>query len=230
MELPLPFITLEKSVGIHFRNKEFLLRALTHRSAVREARANGHNERLEFLGDAVLELVATEYLFQYRDKSEGELTNWRAALVRGEHLAQVAKDMQLGQYLFMSKGEEASGGREKDSTLANAVEAFIGAVFLDQGYDTAREFCYERILVHLQKLIALGRDRDHKSVFQEKSQEHKGVTPHYDVVSESGPDHDKKFVCSACINDEIIATGEGNSKQRAEQDAARRALLKLEWN
>lgn len=230
MELPLPFITLEKSVGIHFRNKEYLMRALTHRSAVRQARANGHNERLEFLGDAVLELVATEYLFQYKDKSEGELTNWRAALVRGEHLAKVARDIQLGQYLFMSNGEEASGGREKDSTLANAVEAFIGAVFLDQGYETAKEFCYERILVHLNQLIAQGRDRDHKSVFQEKSQEFKGVTPHYEVVSEVGPDHDKIFTCAAYIDDELIAKGEGNSKQRAEQEAAKKALAKLKWS
>lgn len=229
MEFPLPFITLEKSIGIHFRNKEYLLRALTHRSAVREARSNGHNERLEFLGDAVLELVATEYLFQYRDKSEGELTNWRAALVRGEHLAQVAAEIRLGDFLFVSKGEEASGGREKQSTLANAVEALIGAIFLDQGYEAAKDFCYERILVHLQRLLQQGRDRDHKSVFQEKAQERRSVTPHYEVASEAGPDHDKTFVTAAYIGEELIAKGEGNSKQKAEQDAAKNALTTLGW-
>lgn len=230
MQLPAPVIHLEKTIGLHFRNKDYLLRALTHRSAARKSRESGHNERLEFLGDAVLELVATEYLFQFREKSEGELTNWRAALVRGEHLSNVARNIKLGDYLFMSRGEEASGGREKDSTLANAVEALIGAIFLDQGYEKAKDFCQTYILVHLRQLIAQGRDRDHKSVFQEKAQEHLGITPHYLVIGESGPDHSKKFTCAAYLDEALIAEGTGNSKQRAEQNAAKKALKAKEWN
>ena len=229
MKYPAPFVQLEKTVNIHFRNKDILAEALTHRSAVRESRAHGHNERLEFLGDAVLELVATEHLFQFQNKAEGELTNWRAALVCGEHLATVAKAIKLGEYLFMSKGEEASGGRNKESTLANAVEALIGAIFLDQGYEAASTFCHEHILLHLQQLVAQGRDKDHKSHFQEKAQEHEDTTPHYKVVSESGPDHSKTFVCAAYINDDFIAEGIGNSKQRAEQEAAKKALKEKGW-
>lgn len=228
-DLPLPFIHLEKEIGVHFRNKDFLLQALTHRSAVRESRAHGHNERCEFLGDAVLELVATEHLYQFREKTEGEMTNWRAALVRGEHLAKVGRSIKLGQYLFMSRGEEASGGRDKESTLANAVEAVIGAIFLDQGYEAANDFCHKYIILDLHELVAQGKDRDEKSVFQERSQELLGVTPHYDVISESGPDHDKIFVCAAFLADEKVAEGEGTSKQKAEQAAAKAALKVKEW-
>lgn len=229
MDLPLSFTHLEKDIGIHFHDKDVLARALTHRSSVRKSREDGHNERLEFLGDAVLELVATAFLFQFREKTEGELTNWRAALVKGEHLAEVAQQFKLGQYLYMSKGEEASGGREKPSTLANAVEALIGAIFLDQGYDSAADFCDKYILVHLNKLVAQGKDKDEKSTFQEKAQEEEGITPHYDVISEEGPDHDKIFVCAAYIGEEKVAEGTGNSKQRAEQEAAKAALKAKGW-
>jgi len=229
MSTPLAPVNLEKTIGLSFRNKDLLHQALTHRSAVRESRAHGHNERLEFLGDAVLELVSTAYLFRYEEKSEGELTNWRAALVKGEHLSSVAKEIKLGEYVHMSKGEEASGGREKTSTLANSLEALIGAIFLDRGYEDAQKFCEEYILVHLQKLLAQGKDRDFKSVFQEIAQEKTGVTPHYDVISEKGPDHDKEFICAAFIEDEKIAEGKGNSKQRAEQEAAKAALKAKGW-
>ena len=205
------------------------MEALTHRSAVRKTQSKKHNERLEFLGDAVLELAVTEYLFHYSDKSEGELTNWRAALVRGDHLASVAQEIKLGEYIFLSRGEEASGGREKTSTLANALEALIGAIYLDKGFDPAKEFCQEYIIVRLEQILAKGMDRDDKSVFQEKCQELLSVTPHYDVLEESGPDHDKHFVSAVFIRKEQIAKGEGNSKQKAEQGAAKAALEVKGW-
>src|SRR3990167_2794419 len=193
MSQPQPHVLLERMVGIHFRSKELLLQALTHRSAVRERRITGHNERLEFLGDAVLELAATEHLYHLSDKPEGELTNWRSALVQREHLAIVARDIQLGSYLMLSRGEEASGGRERDSNLANALEALIGAIFLDKGFEAAKDFCHKFILHRLEGLLAAGKDRDEKSVFQERAQEKHGITPHYETISAIGPDHDKNF-------------------------------------
>lgn len=229
MSNPESFVLLEKAIGTAFRNKDFLVQALTHRSAMRQSRSNGHNERLEFLGDAVLELVATEYLFRFNEKSEGELTNWRSALVKGEHLAAVARELKLGDYLYMSKGEEASGGREKASTLANALEALIGALYIDQGFEKAAGFCNDFILVRLQELLRQGKHRDDKSLFQEKAQELFGVTPHYEVMEESGPDHDKQFTCAVFIGEEKVATGGGNSKQRAEQAAAKAGLKAKKW-
>lgn len=224
-----PFVLLEKAIGYRFRNKGFLLQALTHRSAARESRAHGNNERLEFLGDAVLELTVTEYLFHLSEKPEGELTNWRAALVQSEHLARVAKNLKLGDYLLMSRGEEASDGRKRVSTLANALEALIGAIYLDRGMEAADGFCARFIFVHLQDLLAQGKHRDEKSVFQEKAQEHFGITPHYETMSETGPDHEKKFVCGVFLEKEKIAEGIGNSKQRAEQDAAKAGLKAKGW-
>lgn len=229
MSQPESFVILEKAIGISFRNKDFLVQALTHRSALRKSRSTGHNERMEFLGDAVLELVATEYLYKFSEKSEGELTSWRSALVKGEHLAAVALELKLGEYIFMSKGEEASGGRDKPSTLANALEAVIGSVYLDGGFEKAAIFCNDFILVRLNELLAQGKHRDDKSYFQEKIQELLGVTPHYEVIEESGPDHDKQFVCAAFIDDEKVSEGKGNSKQRAEQDAAHNGIKVKGW-
>lgn len=228
--MPAQSVTLlEKSIGVQFRKKDLLLQALTHRSAVKESRAHGHNERLEFLGDAVLELAATEYLYAVSEKAEGELTNYRSALVQREHLAQVANELKLGDYLLLSRGEEASGGRERMSNLANAIEAVIGAVYLDRGFDAAREFCMKFILTRLQQLLAQGKDRDFKSVFQEKAQEKEGITPHYDTVSAEGPDHDRIFTCAVFIGEGKIAEGRGNSKQKAEQAAAKAALEAKGW-
>ena len=214
---------------ISFHNKEHLAQALTHRSATGKSRIHKHNERFEFLGDAVLELVATEYLFSFQEKDEGELTNWRAALVNGKQLATVARELKLGDFLSMSRGEEASGGRDKESTLANALEAFIGALYLDQGFDASREFCFKHILVRLETLLREGKHRDFKSVFQEKSQEVLSQTPHYRVIAESGPDHAKHFTSAVCIGDEEIARGSGASKQEAEQEAAKAGLKVKGW-
>lgn len=221
---------LEKTISIRFRNKDLLLQALTHKSAVRRSTVKKHNERFEFLGDAVLELIVTEHLFRVSDKPEGELTNWRSALVKGEHLAVVAREISLGEYLFLSKGEEASGGRDKGSTLANALEALIGAIYLDQGFEGAQQFCNTFIVGKLDQILQSGQTRDEKSLFQEKSQEVYGITPHYEVVSEEGPDHEKEFTCAAYIGKEQIAEGKGNSKQRAEQAAAKEGLEVKGWN
>ncbi len=229
MVKPLPATALEKVIGVHFGKKELLLEALTHRSAVRESRTYGNNERLEFLGDAVLELATTEYLFHLSKRSEGELTNWRSALVQGDHLATVAESLELGKYLFMSRGEDASDGRRKQSTLANAVEALIGAIYLDKGFDVAKRFCEQFILRNLDALLAQGKHRDEKSRFQELVQEKNGITPHYEVVEEVGPDHDKNFTCAVFIGSEKVAHGSGNSKQRAEQAAAKEALKVKGW-
>lgn len=224
------FVNLEKTIGITFKEKDLLAQALTHRSAVRQSRALGHNERFEFLGDAVLELVTTEYLFHLGGKkTEGEMTNLRSALVNRENLSSVARDIHLGEYLYMSKGEERSGGREKDSTLANALEALIGAIYLDKGFEDSQNFCNEFILTRLKALQAAGKHRDEKSLFQERAQEQEGVTPHYDVISEEGPDHDKVFTCAVFIGDEKIAEGTGNSKQKAETAAAKAGLKAKGW-
>lgn len=222
-------VLLEKAIGIRFRNKDLLVQSLTHRSHVRDGKGRGHNERLEFLGDAVLELAATEYLYRVSTKPEGELTNWRSALVQREHLAAVARDIKLGEYLLLSRGEERSGGRNRDSLLANALEALIGAIYLDSGFDVARDFCEEFILRRLAALLAQGKDRDDKSVFQEKVQEHFGVTPHYELLEAIGPDHDKEFTCAVFIGNERVAEGKGNSKQRAEQAAAKAGLQAKNW-
>lgn len=223
------FQALEKTIGFHFRDRDLLMQALTHRSAVRESKRSGHNERMEFLGDAVLELAATEHLYHLSEKPEGELTNWRSALVQREHLSAVARDIQLGTHLMLSRGEEASGGRDRTSTLANALEALIGAIYLDKGFEPAKEFCHTFILRRLDGLLAAGKDRDEKSVFQEMAQEKHGITPHYEMVNAVGPDHDKNFTCAVFIGEEKVAEGEGNSKQRAEQAAAKAGLKAKGW-
>jgi ribonuclease-3 len=229
MPNPTSLAGLERITGVRFKDKDLLHQALTHRSAIHERAKNGHNERLEFLGDAVLQLIATEYLFQHSDKPEGELTNWRSALVQGNHLCEVARELKLGDYLYLSRGEEGSDGRNKDSTLANAVEAFIGALFLDQGLEAARTFVHTFIIAHLKQLIAKGRHKDEKSLFQEMAQEKTGITPTYQAIAESGPDHSKQFVCAVFIGEEKVATGEGHTKQKAEQDAARAGLKAKGW-
>jgi ribonuclease-3 len=229
MPNPTSLTSLEKAIRVHFHDKELLAQALTHRSAVHMSRTNGHNERLEFLGDAVLELVSTEYLYHLTDRPEGELTNWRSALVQRDNLADVAQELKLGDYIFMSRGEEASDGRSKESTLANALEALIGAIYLDQGFDPTRTFIEDFILARLQDLLSKGKHRDEKSMFQEIAQEKTGKTPTYKTVSEVGPDHEKIFTCAVYIGEEEVAHGTGNSKQRAEQAAAKEGLRVKGW-
>jgi ribonuclease-3 len=224
---------LEKKIGIKFKDKSLLETAFVHKSYINEHKGEGiaDNERLEFLGDAVLELAATKHLFEkYPDQTEGQMTSFRSALVKGKHLAEIAIELGLGEYLFLSNGEEHSGGREKNYILANTVESLIGAMYVANGYDVAEKFIKKFILVRLDEIIENGLHIDSKSKFQEIVQEKEGVTPHYELISEEGPDHNKKFTMGAYINQELIAKGVGKSKQVAEESAATAALKKKKWN
>lgn len=223
---------LEKKIGIVFQDQELLDTAFVHASYVNEHRdkKSKHNERLEFLGDAVLELVVTEFLFKnFPAKGEGILTNWRSALVKGKHLAEIAEKLDLGLYLYLSRGEERSGGRKKHYILANTLEALIGAIYLDQGYKIAHEFIDNMILAQLTSILEKGLHIDAKSRFQEISQEILGVTPVYQLVEETGPDHNKSFTMAAYVEEELVAKGSGSSKQKAEQAAATAALKAKQW-
>jgi len=223
---------LEKLIGIKFNDSELIIRAFTHKSYINENREKGlkNNERLEFLGDAVLELAATRHLFdKCPDESEGVLTSFRSALVKGQHLAEVSKELELGQYLLLSNGEEKSGGREKNYILANTVEALIGAIYLEHGFEQTEEFIKKFILKKLDEIIEHGLYIDSKSQFQEICQEKEDTTPHYEVLNEQGPDHDKEFTMGAYIGEELVAEGTGSSKQKAEDEAARNALKVKGW-
>lgn len=204
---------------------------MVHKSYVNEHKdeSRKHNERLEFLGDAVLELVTTEFLYaSFPEKGEGQLTTFRSALVKGKHLAQVARELDLGEYLLLSHGEEKSGGREKNYILANALEALIGAIYLDRGFLIAHKFISKFILTKLGDIISKGLHVDAKSKFQELSQDKVGVTPIYKVLSERGPDHNKIFEVGAFVADKLMGKGTGSSKQKAEQDAAIHALKEIQ--
>lgn len=220
---------LEGRIGVAFSNKELLEEAVTHRSYLNEHReyAGNHNERLEFLGDAVLELAATHFLFdKFPGKPEGELTAYRAALVNTVSLAESAQALAVGEHLRLSKGEAKDTGRARDVILANTFEAIIGAIYLDQGYDAADAFIARTILPKLDGLIAKGAHQDAKSRFQEMAQEKRGITPYYKVLAEEGPDHDKRFTVGVFLGEEEIARGIGPAKQEAEQAAAQAGLDK----
>ena len=223
---------LEDKLSLKFKNEDLLLQALTHRSYLNENPSSniGHNERLEFLGDAVLELVVTEFLYlKYPDKPEGELTNFRAALVNSKMLSELAVDIGLNDFLLLSRGEAKDTGRARQIILANALEALIGALYLDQGYKPANDFIGNVLMPRLDKIVAEKLYKDPKSLFQEEAQERVGITPAYDVIREWGPDHDKHFIVGAYLNKELVAEGEGHSKQTAQEEAARLALRTKNW-
>jgi ribonuclease III len=222
---------LEKQIGIKFKNHDLLRTAFVHRSYMNEHKDCGweHNERVEFLGDAVLELVVTEYLYSHFPNPEGDLTNWRSALVKGETLSKIARSLNLGDILYLSKGEEHSGGRSKDYLLANALEALIGVLYLEQGYKKAQKFIEKFLLVHLEGILKKGEHIDAKSRLQELAQERVMVTPSYQLLHDEGPDHEKTFTMGAYIGDRIVGKGKGGSKQIAEQKAAEDALKRLKW-
>lgn len=204
--------------------------AFIHRSIVNERNdfAPQHNERLEFLWDAVLELVITHKLFwDYPEKQEGEMTDMRSALVRGRNLAQVAKHLDFQQYLFLGKGEEKSGGRENDYILANTVESFIWALYLDRGFAVAESFIIENIYCTLPNILKEKLFKDFKTVLQEYTQAEKEITPHYEVIIESGPDHDKNFLVWVYLKKEKIGEGNGTSKKKAQESAAQNAYKTL---
>ncbi|MEK7576707.1 MAG: ribonuclease III [Patescibacteria group bacterium] len=222
----------EKSIHITFKNKKLLLQALTHRSFLNENPSFevGHNERLEFLGDAVLELIVTEDLYErYPEKPEGELTSFRAALVNAEMLAKIANDLGMNKYLLLSRGEHKDTGRARHYILANAFEALIGALYLDQGYDAVEQFIKKHLLGEIDEVIAKKLWKDPKSTFQEEAQERLGITPNYRVIKEVGPDHQKRFSVGVYVGTELMAEGTGASKQEAEVAAASNALEKKGW-
>jgi len=223
---------LQKNINVKFKDLDILKQAVTHRSYINEhqddaASKLGHNERLEFLGDAVLELVVTEYLYLKYSNPEGELTNWRASLVNSKMLATIAREIGLNDYLYLSKGEsQDKESKARSYILANAMEAVIGAIYIDKGMKKAKEFITDHILVNLEEIIENQLYLDPKSRFQEVSQEREGITPSYRVLKETGPDHKKHFVIGVFLGDKMIAKGEGYSKQEAQTDAAQKALNK----
>jgi ribonuclease-3 len=222
----------EKKTGIAFTDKQLLTTAFTHRSYLNEHREGGreHNERLEFLGDAILELAVTEFLYKkYPRKPEGELTALRSALVNFVALAGVAERLGMNEYILLSKGERKDTGRAREVILANALEALIGALYLDGGYISAEAFIAREIYPLLETIVAQGGWIDAKSKFQEKAQEEVGVTPRYETVGERGPDHNKNFTVGVFLGHEKIAEGTGKSKQEAETAAAAAGLQKKGW-
>lgn len=222
---------LEEKIGVQFKNKDLLMQALTHRSYINENPKwhLDHNERLEFLGDAVLELVVTEFLYANYPNPEGELTNWRAALVNAIMLSEISKNFDLNNYILLSRGEAKDTGRARQYILANAMEAVIGAIYLDQGYEVSAGFIARFVLSELPRIIEQRLYRDSKSLFQEKAQEQVGVTPGYEVIQEWGPDHARQFKVGVYLDKELIAEGEGPSKQEAQQKAAEAGLQKKGW-
>lgn len=227
------FSKFEKKAGFSFRNKKLLEQAFTHRSYLNEHKNSSleHNERLEFLGDAVLELIITEHLYKtYPKYNEGEMTSLRAALVNADTLSEVASGLGMNDFLLLSKGEAKDNGRARRYILANTIEALVGALFLDQGYDATRDFVGAHTFQLLEMIIKKGLWTDSKSLFQEQAQERSGVTPAYKTLREEGPDHDKVFTVGVYIGSEKVAEGEGKSKQDAEQDAARAGLHAKGWN
>jgi len=223
---------LEKKLDITFKNKDLLRQAFVHRSYLNENPSFElpHNERLEFLGDAVLELVVTEYLYRNYPNPEGELTNWRASLVNAKMLAKVAQDLGIEDYLYLSRGEARDKhSKARQFILANAFEALVGAIYLDQGYEAVSIFVKRELLSKLDYIIEHGLYLDPKSRFQEIIQEKLNVTPNYVVLEESGPDHAKWFKVGVYVKDTLVATGEGSSKQEAQIEAAEKALKMKKW-
>ncbi|MFA6325164.1 MAG: ribonuclease III [Candidatus Paceibacterota bacterium] len=226
------FSDFEKKTKIVFKNKDLLKQAFIHRSYINENPSAGlsHNERLEFLGDAVLELVVTDFLYKkYREYAEGELTALRSALVNAIIISEVALEIGMNDFLLLSKGETKDTGKARQYILANTYEAYIGAVYLDQGYDVVNEFIVETLLPHTEEIVSKKLWRDAKSLVQEKAQEYVSFTPAYKVLHELGPDHDKHFTVGIYFGSELIADGKGKSKQEAEQKAAEAALKIKNW-
>jgi len=227
------FDSFSQSIGFTFNDRELLCRAFTHRSYLNEHPewTGPHNERLEFLGDAVLELVVTNHLFHaYPKRPEGELTSIRAALVNTISISEAAQALSMGDYLLLSRGEAKDMGRARQYILANTFEAVIGSIYLDQGYDAAKLFIEKFLLPTLPEIVSKSLWRDAKSFFQEKAQERSGITPSYQVLGEDGPDHDKTFTVALYIGREKVAEGKGHSKQDAETSAARAGLEVKGWS
>jgi ribonuclease III len=221
---------LEKALGIHFQNPTWLQMALTHRSYIYETAGEGlhSNERLEFLGDSVLAFISADYLYRtFPDLSEGELSDARATLVRGETLANFAREIELGNFLLMGKGEQSSGGSQR--VLASAFEAILAAIYLDQGLETVQRFLIPRLEPLAHSIVSKRLFKDPKSLFQELAQAHDGSTPSYRLISQEGPSHNREFTVEVLLGEQVAGRGQGRNKQAAEQEAARAALLTRGW-
>ena len=219
----------KEKLGFEFKDISLLVTALTHRSYVNEHKSLGleHNERLEYLGDAVLELVASDFLYRRYNESEGIMTSLRSALVRTESIGAAGFELGYEPLVKLSKGEKMGSSRAHEVIMADCFEAVIGAIYLDQGYDTARDFIDKHILCKIDKIIEEGTWRDPKSYVQELSQKVEGVTPTYRTLREEGPDHDKHFVVAMYIDGELFTSGEGHSKQDAQTNAAKEGVRKF---
>ena len=226
-------LKLQENLGLYFKNLDLLKQAVVHRSYLNEHPdfKTGHNERLEFLGDAVLEIAVTEYLYlTYPEVPEGDLTNWRASLVNSKMLYEVAHELGIEKNLYLSKGEAKDKNKKsRQFILADAVEAVIGAIYLDQGIKVAKKFILKNIVSKLDMILENKLYLDPKSRFQEKAQEEKGITPHYKILEESGPDHDKNFTVGLYLEEELVTEGKGSSKQEAQVSAATEGLKKFKW-
>lgn len=226
------FSDFEKKIKIVFKDKNLLKQSFTHRSYINENGASNisHNERLEFLGDAVLELIVTDFLYKkYQHYTEGKLTALRSALVNAVIISEVASKIGMNDYLLLSKGEAKDFGKARQYILANTYEAFIGAMYLDQGYDIVDNFVTKTLLHKTEEIVNKKLWRDTKSLVQEKAQEFMSVTPAYKVLNQSGPDHDKHFTVGIYFGTDLIAEGKGQSKQEAEQNSALAALKVKNW-
>jgi ribonuclease-3 len=226
------FTPFEQSLGLVFKDQSLIQRAFTHRSFINENPKSGleHNERFEFLGDAVIELIVTDYLFRnFPTHNEGELTAYRSALVNAVIMGEVASALNMNDYLLLSKGEAKDTGRARQTILANTYESFVGALYLDQGYESCKKFIDDTLLPHLEDIIKKKSWKDAKSMVQEEAQERLGITPAYKVVAETGPDHDKYFTVGIFFGEQKVGEGKGRSKQEAQQLAATNALEKKGW-
>jgi ribonuclease III len=220
---------IAEKIGVTFNDEGLLKQAFTHRSYLNENRGSNlqHNERLEFLGDAVMELATTDYLYRsFPNKTEGDLTSLRASLVNTQTISDVSSDLGFNEYLLLSKGEAKDKGRARQYILANTFESVIGAIYLDQGYEVAKLFIYQNLMSRLEGILEKGSWIDAKSKLQEVVQEKHSITPTYKTIKEEGPDHDKKFTVALYYGDNEIDFGEGKSKQEAEQDVAQKVLIK----
>jgi ribonuclease-3 len=226
----MPYEQLEQVLGVHFQNPELLNLALTHRSYIYETPGAGQNsnERLEFLGDSILALISADFLYRtFPELTEGELTDVRAVLVRTETLANFARDIELGHYLRMGKGDHSAGGGRR--VLASAFEALLGAIYLDSGLATVQQFLLPRLAPIAHNIVTKRLFKDNKSLFQELAQAHDGITPAYRLISQEGPSHNREFTVEVLLGDQVAGTGHGRNKQAAEQEAAHAALLNRGW-
>ncbi|HLH60430.1 MAG TPA: ribonuclease III [Ktedonobacteraceae bacterium] len=221
---------LEEALGVHFGNPQLLQLALTHRSYIFETAGAGlsSNERLEFLGDSILAFISADFLYRtFPELSEGELSDIRAILVKRDTLASFAREIQLGNYLLMGRGEQHSGGGQR--VLASAFEAVLGAIYLDQGMEVVRDFLLPRLEPLAHNIVQKRLFKDHKSLFQEMAQARDGITPSYRLVSQEGPSHDREFTVEVMLGPLVAGRGHGRNKQTAEQEAAYNALLSRGW-